>query len=250
MNLNNIELFHIQMRLRQPFETSFGVEQDRDCILVRVEGDGTVGWGECVASMGPWYSSETTGTAWHVLTSFLIPLLERADSPSPEEVLGLFQPVRGHNMAKAALEMALWDLDAKQQGLSLAARLGGTRERVAVGVSVGIQPTLDTLRERVSEFVQQGYGRIKIKIKPGWDVEVAQTLRRDYPDLPLQVDANSAYRLKDAATFEAMDDLDLLLIEQPLADYDIYEHHKLQQRLQTAICLDESIHSLADARQR
>ena len=141
MNLKQIELFHIQMRLRQPFETSFGVEQDRECILLRVEGEGAVGWGECVASMGPWYSSETTATAWHILTAFLIPLLAQAERPRPEEVLGLFQPVRGHNMAKAALEMALWDLDAKQQGLSLAARLGGTRERVAVGVSVGIQPT-------------------------------------------------------------------------------------------------------------
>jgi o-succinylbenzoate synthase len=247
MYLNRIELFHIRMRLQQPFETSFGVEQDRDCILVRVEGDGAVGWGECVASMGPWYSYETTDTAWHILTSFLIPIVIRSTQLTPESVPALFQPVRGHNMAKAGLEMALWDLDARQHNIALSKRLGGERDRVPVGVSVGIQPSLEQLVDQVRSFVQQGYGRIKIKIKPGWDVEVAQTLRRTFPDLPIQVDANSAYRLKDAAVFEAMDDLGLLLIEQPLAHDDIYEHHKLQQRLATPICLDESIHSVADA---
>lgn len=247
MHLNRVSLFHVRMTLRQPFETSFGVELERDCILVRVEGDGAVGWGECVASSGPWYSYETVETAWHVLSEFLVPMLRGEVLPGSEAALDHFSPVRGHNMAKAGLEMALWDLDAQQKGVSLAERLGGTRERVAVGVSVGVQPTLDDLVARVGEYVAKGYGRVKVKIKPGWDMEVAQKLRREFPELPLQVDANSAYRLEDAHLFEAMDDLNLLLIEQPLAHDDIFEHHKLQERLRTPICLDESIHSAADA---
>ena len=236
------------MPLAQPFETSFGVEQDRECIILRAEADGAVGWGECVAGTGPWYSYETVTTAWHVLSDFLIPLLLGQELTGPDEVFDRFSRVRGHQMAKAGLEMALWDLAAVLRGVSLARLLGGSRDRVPVGVSVGIQPTPELLLERVQGFVDQGYGRVKIKIKPGWDVEVTHLLRREFPDLPLQVDANSAYHLADAPTFEAIDDLGLLLIEQPLDHDDIYDHGALQRRLRTPICLDESIISVDHAR--
>ena len=248
MRIDRVNLFHISMTLLQPFETSFGVERDRECILVRVERHGVAGWGECVASTGPWYSYETVHTAWHVLSDFLIPLVLNQQLDGPESAFGRFERVRGHPMAKAGLEMALWDLAAQQQGIPLAKLLGGTRDRVPVGVSIGVQESLALLLERVADFVAQGYARVKIKIKPGWDVEVTQALRKEFPDLRLQVDANSAYRLEDVATFQAMDDLDLLLIEQPLGHDDIYDHARLQRQLRTPICLDESIGSVDHAR--
>ena len=248
IRLERVTLFHIRMPLVHPFETSFGVEQDRECIIVRVEGDGAVGWGECVAGAGPWYSYETAQTAWHILTGFLISMLLGRELSGPQEVFDRLRPVRGHPMAKAGLEMALWDLAAVQQGVSLARLLGGTRERVPVGVSIGIQESVPALLERIASFVEQGYARVKIKIKPGWDVDVVRAVRREFPDLKLQVDANSAYRLEDAPVFRAMDDLDLLLIEQPLGHDDIYEHSKLQRQLRTPICLDESIVSVDHAR--
>jgi len=243
-----VTLFHIRMPLVHPFETSFGVEQDRECIIVRVEGDGAIGWGECVASAGPWYAYETTQTAWHILTRFLISMLLGRELSGPQEVFDRLRSVRGHPMAKAGLEMALWDLTASQQGVPLANLLGGTRERIPVGVSIGIQKSIPALLERIASFVEQGYARVKIKIKPNWDVDVVRAVRREFPDLKLQVDANSAYRLADAPVFQAMDDLDLLLIEQPLGHDDIYEHAKLQRQLRTPICLDESIVSIDHAR--
>lgn len=248
MRIEKVTLFHAQMALVQPFETSFGVEIDRECIIVRVEGEGAVGWGECVAGSGPWYSPETVETAWHVLSDFLIPLVVEQDYASAEDVFDSFSRVRGHRMAKAGLEMACWDLYAKQQGRSLAALLGGVRDRVAVGVSVGVQPSLDRLIEVIGDYLEQGYGRIKIKIKPGWDAPIARAVREHFPETPLQVDANSAFRLEDAPLFVAMDDLNLLLIEQPLDDEDIYDHASLQRQLQTPICLDESILSVDHAR--
>lgn len=248
MHLERITLFHIQMPLAQPFETSFGVEHERECIVVRAEAESAVGWGECVAGSGPWYSSETVVTAWHILSHFLIPSLLGQSLAGPEEVFDRCARVRGNQMAKAGLEMALWDLAAAHRGLPLANLLGGTRDRVPVGVSVGIQASPELLVERVREFVAQGYARVKIKIKPGWDVEISRLLRREFPDLPLQVDANSAYSLEDTSRFEAIDDLGLLLIEQPLDHDDIYDHAALQRRLRTPICLDESIISVDHAR--
>lgn len=248
LKVDRVILRHIRMAYVHPFETSFGVERERDCIIVRVESDGAVGWGECVAMAGPWYSYETTQTNWHILSDFLIPTVLETEFDGPEPVFDAFARVRGHNMAKAGLEMAIWDLAAKQAGMSLAQRLGGVHQRVRVGVSVGVQPTLDALLERVAGFVEQGYQRIKIKIKPGWDAAITQAVRERFPAMPLQVDANSAYRLTDLDVFRAMDDLNLLLIEQPLAYDDIYEHSLLQRELETAICLDESIHSVDDAR--
>lgn len=248
LEVERVTLCHISMPYVHPFETSFGMEREHHAIIVRVEGDGVVGWGECVAGAGPWYSYETTQTAWHILSDFLIPMVLHRAFEGPEQVFDHFARVRGHNMAKAGLEMAIWDLAAKQAGISLSQQLGGVRDRVPVGVSVGIQPTLDALLDRIAGFVEQGYARIKIKIKPGWDADVTRAVRRRFPEIPLQVDANSAYRLSDVEVFRAMDDLNLLLIEQPLAYDDIYEHSLLQRELKTAICLDESIHSVEDAR--
>lgn len=248
MQVERITLYHISKRLKHPFETSFGVEHDRQAIIVRVEGDGAVGWGECVAGNGPWYSSETTVTAWHVLSEYLVPLVLGAELTGPEVVFDRFAPVKGHRMAKAGLEMAVWDLAASQQDVSLATLLGGTRDRVPVGVSVGVQESLDALVDRVAGFIDAGYGRIKIKIKPGWDVEPVRMLRERFPNVMLQVDANSAYSLDDAPTFRELDRFDLLLIEQPLAHDDVYFHAKLQAELKTPICLDESIISVDYAR--
>jgi O-succinylbenzoate synthase len=248
LKVDHVTLAHVRMSLVERFETSFGVERDRDCLIIRVEGDGAVGWGECVAALRPWYSYETTQTAWHVLSDFLIPMVLETRYEGPEYVFDHFAWVRGHNMAKAGLEMAMWDLAARQAGVPLARLLGGTRDRVPVGVSIGVQPSPDQLLDRIAGFVQQGYHRVKIKIKPGWDADVTRSVRENFPELPLQVDANSAYRLADVDVFRAMDDLELLLIEQPLDYDDIYEHSLLQRELKTAVCLDESIHSADDAR--
>ena len=248
MKIERIELHHVDMPLVHPFETSFGREDTRSCILVTVYAGGLTGWGECVAEAGPWYSSETTETAWHIMRDFLIPQLLDQPVASPDDVVARFSRVRGHAMARAGLENAIWDLLAQAQGISLAHMLGGQRSEVPVGVSVGIEPTLDLLLERVEGYVVSGYGRVKLKIKPGWDVKVVKTVRERWPDLPLQVDANSAYTLADAPIFRELDQFGLLLIEQPLHHDDIVDHARLQAQLQTPICLDESIHSPEHAR--
>ncbi|HUV88957.1 MAG TPA: enolase C-terminal domain-like protein, partial [Anaerolineae bacterium] len=205
MKIECIELHHVEMPLVHPFETSFEREVTRPCILVAVHGGGLTGWGECTAGAGPWYSSETIGTAWHVLRDFLIPAVLGQEVTSPADVVACFQRVRGHEMARAGLENAVWDLLAQAQGVSLARMLGGQRERVPVGVSVGIEPTLDLLLERVAQYVAQGYRRVKLKIKPGWDVAVVRAVRERWPDLPLQVDANSSYTPADAPVFQELD---------------------------------------------
>ena len=248
MKIERIELHHIELPLAHPFETSFGREVNRPCILVAVCAEGLVGWGECVAGDGPWYSSETIGTAWHVLGDFLIPAVLGQEMTLPADVVARFRPVKGHQMARAALESAVWDLLAQAQGVSLAGTLGGQKERVKVGVSVGIEPTLGELLDRVAQHVDEGYGRVKLKIKPGWDVEVLRAVRERWPDLPLQVDANCAYTLADAPVLRELDQFDLLLIEQPLHHDDIVDHAKLQAQLRTPLCLDESIHSPEHAR--
>lgn len=254
MKIERIELRLVRMQLKAPFRTSFGVESNRECIIVAVHGDGLTGWGECVASSvsedvqrREWqlYSYETTLTAWHILKDYLIPQL--IDQPmSVARFVEIGSGLRGHPMARAALEAALWDLTAQLEGISLARALGGARNSAPVGVSIGIQPSIEAMLDRVDEFLAQGYRRVKLKIQPGFDVEMVKRVREKHPDLLLQVDANSAYTLADAAVFEALDDLRLLLIEQPLGWDDIYEHSKLQARLRTPICLDESIHGLGD----
>jgi O-succinylbenzoate synthase len=242
MPIDRITLHLVNMRLVAPFETSFGVEHDRQCVIVRVEADGLIGWGECPAERTFGYSYETTTTVWHALKDFLIP----RSLGQPIDIAAacqLGEYLRGHNMARHGLESALWDIVAQQRGISLSAALGGTRDRVAVGVSVGIQASAEALIAKLEDYLAQGYGRIKIKIKPGYDLEIVRRVRARFPEILLQVDANSAYRLPDAPLFEALDEYGLLLIEQPLGWDDIYEHSKLQAQLETPICLDESIHS-------
>jgi O-succinylbenzoate synthase len=198
-------------------------------------------------SDGPLYSSETVETAWYVLTNFLIPKLLGQEINDPKTIPALFKAVRGHNMAKAALEMAVWDLLAKAQDKPLSAMLGGVRPRVEVGVSIGIEPTIEALLARVDKFVAEGYGRIKVKIEPGWEVEPLSRIRERYPQIRLMADANSAFTLADAPMLKQLDSLKLLMIEQPLGYDDIADHARLQPQLKTPLCLDESIHGAADA---
>jgi len=241
MRIEAVELRQIEMKLRAPFETSFGREEDKVCLLVRVQADGLEGWGEVPAGIAPLYNEETSDTAWSVLERFLIPPLLGHGAPAPQEFAHNVTHIRRHHMAKAGLEAALWDIAAQRQGLPLSRLLGGERAAVAVGVSLGIEPTVDALLSRVADYLGRGYRRIKIKIKPGWDIEPTRRIRERFGDILLQVDANSAFDLADAATFKAMDTFNLLLIEQPLAEDDMVDHAALQAQLRTSICLDESI---------
>jgi len=248
MKLEAVELRVIELPLRFPFETGFGRQETKRAVLVCAHANGVVGWGEVPVMAAPLYNEETVETAWHVLRDFLVPALLDVELRHPREVRERLRFVRRHHMAKAGLEAAVWDLYAQQEGKSLRELLGGVQDRVEVGVSLGIEATVDDLVRRVEGFLAEGYRRVKVKIRPGWDVEVVRELRRRFPDVPLQVDANSAYTLEDAAVFEAMDDLGLLLIEQPLGEDDLVDHAKLQARLRTPICLDESIVHPHDAR--
>jgi O-succinylbenzoate synthase len=241
MTIDAIELRHIEIPLRAPFETSFGRETDKSCLLVRVIADGVEGWGEVSTMRAPLYNEETNDTAWSVLEHFLIPPLLGKPVPTAREFAKRVEPIRRNHMAKAGLEAALWDIDAQRQRTPLARLLGGTRSTIDVGVSIGIEPTIDDVLSRVDRFLSQGYGRIKVKIKPGFDVALVRGIRKRFGDIRLQVDANSAYSLGDAAVFKAMDDANLLLIEQPLEEDDIIDHARLQAQLRTPICLDESI---------
>jgi o-succinylbenzoate synthase len=249
MRIDRVSLYHLRMPLRSPFETSFGRTYERECILLSIHAAGLIGYGECVADAVPGYAYETTGTAWHILRDFLAPVILGQPLPEPSGFQAQVAGVRGHPMAKAGLEMALWDLKGKVEGRSLRDVLGGTRSTVAVGVSVGIQASPESLVEVVAGYLAQGYGRIKIKIKPGRDVADARAVRRAFPAIRLQVDANSAYTLASAGALHPLDDLDLLLIEQPLAEDDLWDHSRLQAILRTPICLDESILSERHARQ-
>lgn len=248
MRIEQLELRYLELPLVHPFETSFGREEARQAILVAVQGEGLTGWGEAATSAGPWYEYETVETCWHVLNDFLGPLVLGQEIAAPEDAARLMAPVRGHQIAKMGLEAAVWDLLGQAQGQSLSSLLGGTRQRVAVGVSIGVQGSVPALLERISEFWAQGYSRIKIKIKPGWDANVLRQVRQRFPDVPLMADANSAYTLADAEMLVALDEFGLMMIEQPLAYDDLVDHAELQRRLRTPICLDESVPSLAAAR--
>lgn len=248
MRIERIELRHIKMELVSPFVTSMGTEYDEEHIIVRMDAEGVTGWGESVAEGTPFYSYETVQTAWHILNDFLIPAVLGKDLHSVEEAISAYQGVRGHRMAKAGLEAALWDAFAKTQQKSLSKLLGGIRDRIEVGVSIGIQESTGKLLEKVEGYLDEGYQRVKIKIAPGLDLQFIEALRKAYPSLRLQVDANSAYSLDQADILKQMDAYGLLLIEQPLGYDDIFEHSLLQKQLKTDLCLDESIHSLADTR--
>jgi O-succinylbenzoate synthase len=248
MKIESLILHHLRMPLVAPFETSFGRELDRECILIVAQADGLTGYGECVASYNPGYNYETTGTAWHIIKDFIAPLVFEQDITDAADFQARVSGIRGHHLAKAGVEMALWDLLGKRSGKSLRAMFGGEHPRVEVGVSVGLQESPEALVRTVRKYVEGGYARVKIKIKPGRDVADASAVRRAFPDLRLQVDANSAFTLESAQSLKPLDDLDLLLIEQPLFEDDIWDHRKLQEQFRTPICLDESIVSPRHAR--
>jgi o-succinylbenzoate synthase len=248
MKVDHIELREIRMPLIHFFETSFGRTTTRRIVLVRADAGGLTGWGEVTAGEEPFYSYETPETAWHILRDFLIPRTLSQELARPQDCAARFKPIRGHNMAKAALENALWDIEAQRQAVPLAKLVGGTLEEIPCGVSIGIQNSIEELLDTIEREVSTGYQRIKIKIKPGWDFLVLERVRERFPRIVLSVDANSAYTFEDADHLRSFDRFYLLMIEQPLGWNDIIDHAWLQRQLQTAICLDESIHDADDAR--
>ena len=249
VEIESIEMRLVRLPLTEPFETSFGSIDSRLIFLVSLTGAGMTGWGEVVAAEEPRYSYETVGTAQHVIRDYLAPAMLFRPLKDLNDLTARFAMFRGHNMAKAGLELAYMDLLAKARGLSLAKLIGGEKERIPVGVSLGISPSLDGLLERVDRYLSLGYQRVKLKIKPGWDLDVVGEVRRRYPDILLSVDANCAYTIADSDHLKALDRFDLLMIEQPLDYDDLVDHAKLQASLTTPICLDESITSAARARQ-
>ncbi len=248
MKFEKITLYPLKMPLVAHFETSFGRIYERECVLVKIESEGLTGWGECAADRDPGYSYETTGTVLHILKDFILPLLAGQDVTDAADFQRRVAPVRGHHLAKAGVEMALWDLLGKRDGQSLKEMFGGVREQVQVGVSIGLQDTTADLLKVVERYIADGYRRVKLKIKPGRDVSEAEAARKAFPTLKLQVDANSAYRLDTAVALRPLDDLNLLLIEQPLFEDDIWDHRLLQRQMRTPLCLDESIISPRHAR--
>lgn len=247
MKIDAITLREINMPLAHPFETSFGATTGRRILLVEIECEEHSAWGECVAGEHPYFSDEMIDTAWHIVETELAPRLLKSEVSNGRDCPSLFEQVRGHRMAKAALENAVWELDAIRQSIPLAKLLGGTRERIPCGVSIGIQSSLDKQMEKIETEVSAGYQRIKLKCKPGWDETVFERVRQRWPDILLSCDANSAYRLEDADRIAGWDRFNLLMIEQPLWYDDFYFHRELQKRLKTAICLDECIRNRRDA---
>ncbi|GHH97382.1 o-succinylbenzoate synthase [Neobacillus kokaensis] len=248
MNIANIELYVIEMSLKSPFITHLGAVRNREGIIVKIrDKDGVCGYGEGVAFSTPWYTEETVKTSMHMLTDVLIPLLQKHSIKHPEEAAALFQSIRRNHMAKAAIETALWDLYAKGQKQSLAGIIGGTREVIASGVVVATNSIKNALKE-IEGYIEEGYQRIKVKINPQQDYEFLSAIRTYYPILPIMADANSAYTLKDLDRLRALDELNLMMIEQPLSPNDIIEHAALQKEIQTPICLDESIVTFEDAK--
>jgi O-succinylbenzoate synthase len=247
MKVESITLREIQMPLVHFFETSFGRTYSRRILLVKVQCDGVAGWGECVSGENPFYSSEWIDSSWATIKHFLASALMGRDVASGRDVPALFSQVRGHRMAKAALENAVWDAEAQQKKVPLWKLLGGTRREIACGVSIGIQDSVEQLLEKIATELGAGYRRIKVKVKPGWDINVLEKIRSRWPDIVLSCDANSAYRLDETEHLRDFDQFNLLMIEQPLWNDDIYYHARLQRELRTAICLDESIEHARDA---
>jgi o-succinylbenzoate synthase len=247
MKIESIVLRELSMSLIHPFATSFGETRERRILLVEVRGEGYSGWGECTVGEHPFFNEESTDTAWVTILQELGPLLTMAEEPSPGRCAGIFRGVRGNRMAKAALENAVWDLEAQIQQVPLYALLGGVRESIPCGVSIGIQPSIEALLDKVETEVAAGYQRIKLKCKPGADVRMFEAVRNRWPDIRLSCDANSAYRLRDAEHLVGFDRFNLLTLEQPLWADDFYFHAMLQQQMETAICLDESIRNRRDA---
>jgi len=250
LNLERLELREIDLPLVSPFETSFGRTTRRRILIVRVfDKTGASGYGECVAAEGPFFNPETVDTAWLITAKFIAPLLKQTRLKTAGEVNGALASIRGNRMAKGGVEAAVWDLEAKLAGLPLWRHLGGVRDEINCGVSIGLQETTETLVDKVARELESGYQRIKIKIKPGKDVQLVEAVRARFPDITLSVDANSAYSLNgDLGVVKQLDNYNLLMIEQPLAPGDLVDHAKLQREIKTPVCLDESIVALVDAR--
>ena len=249
MKIVAVELREIRLRLIHFFETSFGRTTERRILLVRaVDESGAEGWGECTAGEGPFYSEEWVESAWSVIETYLAPMTLGHFVESAADVFNLMKSVRGNRMAKAAIETACWDLEAHALGVPLWEHLGGEREEIPCGVSIGIQDSPEALLEKIGRELAAGYQRIKIKIKPGWDSSIVAQVRARFPEIPLMVDANSAYTLSDAPLFRSLDRHGLMMVEQPLAYDDMVDHARLQEQVETAVCLDESVRSGDDAR--
>ncbi|PYS20710.1 MAG: o-succinylbenzoate synthase [Acidobacteria bacterium] len=247
MNITSIELREIRLPLIHFFETSFGRTTERRIILVRVvDRDGADGWGECTAGEGPFYSDEWVETAWPTLKDFLAPMVVNREVEGAAHIYDLMKRVRGHRMAKAAIETACWDLEARLSDVPLWKYLGGVQTEIPCGVSIGIQNSPEELIEKIEQELSAGYQRIKIKIKRGWDLEIVRRVRGRFPEIRLMGDANSAYTLADVPLFKALDEFKLMMLEQPLAYDDIFDHAELQKQIQTPVCLDESIKTPAD----
>jgi O-succinylbenzoate synthase len=247
MKIDAIYLRELNLPLVRPFQTSFGITTDRRVVLAEIHSEGLIGWGECTAGEHPHFSEESVDSCWQVITEELGPMLAVQSPENGGECPGIFNLVRGNRMAKATLENAIWDLEAQRKGISLSQLLGGVRDTIPSGVSIGIQPSVGELMELIEREVAAGYQRIKLKCKPGWDVDIFERVRHRFPGITLSCDANSAYRLKDADHLASFDSFDLLMVEQPLWYDDFYYHSMLQKRLNTAICLDESIRNRRDA---
>ncbi|MBP2661031.1 MAG: o-succinylbenzoate synthase [Firmicutes bacterium] len=249
MKIEKIVLRKMKMDLNVPFETSFGVMKSKHFIVAEIHSKDHIGYGDCSAFDAPWYNEETTTGAWHILQDFLIPSLFSQERIShPAEVQSLFKAIRRNKMAKASLDCGMWDLYAKENNISLSKALGGTRDQIETGVSLGIQKSVDDLLRVIEKYMGEGYRRVKIKIKPGKDITYLTAVRKEFGDIMLMADANSAYTLNDIELFKELDQLNMIMIEQPLAHDDIVDHAKLQAVMKTRICLDESIHSVEDAR--
>ena len=247
MRIDAIILREVRLPLVRPFETSFGITRERRILLAEIRSEGLTGWGECTAGERPFFSGESTDGAWQIIVNELGPMLAAEPPEHGGECPRIFRQVRGNRMAKATLENAIWDIEAQREGLPLAQLLGGVRDVIPCGVSLGIQSSIPELLAQIEKELAAGYQRIKLKCKPGWDVEVFDRVRNRFPGIMLSCDANSAYKLRDADHLVTFDAFDLLMIEQPLWDDDFYYHSMLQKRLNTSICLDESIHNRRDA---
>ncbi|MGG1658036.1 o-succinylbenzoate synthase [Brevibacillus sp. NRS-1366] len=250
MKIDRVVLRKVVMPLINPFQTSFGTIKDHSFLVVEVHSEGITGYAEVTTEVAPLYNEESVGSSWHVISEFLLPMLfaNQHVIEHPSQVSQLFKAIRRNNLAKSGVESAIWDLYAKQNNLTLAKLLSGEKKEIEVGVSIGIQKDVPTLLSVIEQHVDEGYKRIKIKIKPGWDLDVVRQMRERFPDLPLMADANSAYTLNDIALFKEMDQFELMMIEQPLAHDDIVDHSILQQEIRTPLCLDESIHHVDDVR--
>jgi len=249
MKIEKVELIHVKLVFKHPYLTGAGGGgKDRHLLIVKMHADGIIGYGEVSANYSPYYSPETIGTALYILRDFLVPPILHTDIKSIEDLIATMDWCKNHNMAKSGLETAFWDLLAQKKGVPLSKLLGGTAKRIKTGVGVGIQNSVKELLERIEMFLDRGYQKIKVKIKPGWDYEILKKIRDKFGDINLMADANSSYQLKDLSIFKKLDELDLMMIEQPLAPDTLVEHSKLQREIKTPICLDESICSVRDAR--